>query len=131
MDIAGYKYVVKLDHRDKSPAKSQWTITIQQEHSTFGSSVVNSWLQGGHGWGLHVVHGAVHKLGESARSYGEAYDLFVGFFEISHVCHGYPSDPLRSSREIPPEGVRNDWLQQGLLRPAAIRKIGRGLRCKP
>ena len=131
VDIAGYQYVVKADHRDRSPAKSQWTIAISQEYSTFEAAVINSWLKGDRGWGLHIVQGAVHKLGESARAYGDAHELFVGFFEISHVCHGYPSDPVRSSREIPPEEVRNDWLQRDLLRPAAIRKIGRGLRCKP
>ncbi|GAA2721530.1 hypothetical protein CAE01nite_00520 [Cellulomonas aerilata] len=129
--IEGHSYVVKSDHRDGTALKSQWTVPVPDEHEAFRTSVVNSWHRAGSGWGLHLDQDSVAKLGESARAYGSAADLYVAFFQLGDICHGYPSDPLRSSREIPPAHVQRDWLDRNLLRPATVRKIGRGLRCKP
>ena len=129
--VAGHQYFAKRDHRDRTPDKSQWTIREDYERSVFERTVVESWLADGHGWGLHLAAGSVNKLGESARGHGDVRDLFVAFFVMDSVCHGYPSDPIRSPREIPPTPVRRDWLTQGMMRPSAIRKMSRGVRWKP
>lgn len=129
--VAGHAYEVKADHRDRTAIKSQWTIPVSGEHAVLEGTVANSWTQDSQGWGLHLENGVVSKLGESAKAHGKVYDLYVAFFVFAPVCHGYPSDPVRSTRELPPASVLKDWQDQELLRPQALRKMGRGLRCKP
>ncbi len=128
--VAGHLYEVKKDHRDKTAIKSQWTIPVASEYAVFEGTVTHSWQHNGQGWGLHLVDGVVSKLGDSAKAHGKVHDLYVAFFVFAAVCHGYPSDPVRSTREVPPAVVLKDWQDQELLRPQALRKIGRGLRCK-
>lgn len=129
-DIRGYRYVVKSDHRDQTPIKSQWTVDTPTEFEVFERTVDQDWISDGHGWGLHISEGITAYLGKPARDGGSRGDLFVAYFVFESVCHGYPSDPQRSSREIPPQRVRQEWLAEGLLRPATIRKLGRGQACR-
>lgn len=128
--LRGYRYVSKPDHRDGSADKSQWTIALSDEYVSFEGAIDNAWVDDDKAWGLHVVSDSSEYLGLTATSLGRAIALCTAFFQISDVVHGYPSDPTRSTREIPPNHVRASWLEAGLLRPSAIRKLGRGLRCK-
>lgn len=130
MVIGGYVYVSKPDHRDGTPTKSQWTISIDAEHACFTLGIGSNWKLDQRAWGLHLVDGTPNYLGHTAFDRDPRADLCIAFFQLADTSHGYPSDPKRSIREVPPDAVRSDWLTKGYLRPAVIRKIGRGLTCK-
>jgi hypothetical protein len=129
IDIMGYSYVSKPDHRDGTRVKSQWNIPIKDEHASFALGIDNGWKSGQAAWSLHLNDERAAYLGRSAVDPGPVVPLFIAYFQISSICHGYPSDLKRSAREVPPNPVRGDWLAKGYLRPAVIRKIGRGLVC--
>ena len=127
--VSGYRYISKPDHRDGTRSKSQWEIPIADEYAAFALGIGSGWVSGSSAWSLHLREGEAAYLGRSAAQYGSQSSLFVAFFQMADICHGYPSDPARSSREVPPNNVRGDWLAKKYLRPAVIRKIGRGLTC--
>jgi hypothetical protein len=129
VQIGSYLYSCKTDHRDGTASKSQWTVSIEAEHSCFALGIDSDWIGGSCAWGLHLVDGAAAYLGRTAPERDPSADLFVAFFQLSETSHGYPSDPKRSIREVPPESVRGDWLSKGYVRPSVIRKLGRGLTC--
>ena len=128
--IGKYSYIVKADHRDGSRIKSQWTIPVDKERASFAFGIDSGWVLDKRAWGLHLIDGVANYLGRSAVDPGPSVDLCVAFFQIEEPCHGYPSEPKRSTREIPPEKVKNDWLSKGYLRASVVRKIGRGLTCR-
>lgn len=130
VNIGEYCYVSKPDHRDGTRSKSQWRISLNDEYASFALGTSSTWIAGQFAWGLHLVNNIADYLGSSAVDPGPDVALCVAFFQLAVPCHGYPSDPKRSTREVPPNEVRNDWLAKKYLRPAAIRKIGRGLTCK-
>jgi hypothetical protein len=130
VQVENYKYTSKPDHRDGTPSKSQWNVPIAEEYEAFSLGICNDWVDGQSAWGLKLENGDAVYLGRSAIKYGPADPLFVAFFQLSVICHGYPSDPKRSNREVPPDKVRSDWLSKRYLRAAVVRKLGRGLTCR-
>ena len=131
ISIEGHDYVVKPDHRNGAAKKSQWTIPVPAEHDAFRVAMVNGWQAEDRAWGLHYSNGTVAKLGVRAKDSGDPADLYIAYFLIDKACHGYPSDPVKRSHEIPPEAVAQEWLDKSIMRPQAVRKLGRGLPCKP
>jgi hypothetical protein len=130
IEIGKYIYISKPDHRDGTSTKSQWTISTNDERACFALGVNREWIRGQCAWGLHVVNGAAGYLGRTASDRSPSDDLIVAFFQLADVCHGYPSDPKRSVREVPPSSVTRDWLGKGYLRSSVVRKLQRGLTCK-
>src|SRR5262249_8786876 len=130
-EIGGYKYISKTDHRDNTSSKSQWTISVDDEHACFDFGVSRSWVSsaGDSAWGLHVVDGRADYLGKTAPGRQPEANLFVAFFQLADVCHGYPSDAKRSRRETPPVSVIRAWLEGGYLRGSVIRKLQLGQPC--
>jgi hypothetical protein len=129
--IGEYTYASKPDHRDGTRIKSQWTIEIIDEYACFQLGVDRSWKRDDVcAWGLHLVDGRAAYLGQTALDPGPQADSWVAFFRLSDTCHGYPSDPKRSIKEVPPEAVRGDWLAMQYVRPAAVRKLGRTVKCR-
>lgn len=126
-------YKPKPDHRDGSSEKSQWIIPVASEHATFADAISNGWTLPANdsAWGLHFDSGVSAPLGTSAASKGEQRALHVAYFILARVSHGYPSDPTRRVREIPPKHILKSWLDAGHFRPQVIRKMGRGQACKP
>lgn len=131
VQIGTYSYISKPDHRDGTPTKSQWTISFAEECAGFQLGVGRGWvaIDRGAAWGLHMVDGKVGYLGKTAANREPKSDLFVAFFQISDVCHGYPSDSKRSRREVPPTAVFKDWLMGKYLRPSVVRKLQQGQLC--
>lgn len=126
-------YIPKLDHRNGSPQKSQWTISEQAEQQCFYQAY-NLWQQAEYTcWGLHFENGKAVYLGKSKISSGIVRDLFIAKFLDSNAnCewHGYPADHTLNHQDIPPTDVLAVWLKDGHLRQAAIRKITKGQKCK-
>ena len=70
-----YTYIHKKDHRDKTPEKSQWTISELEERSCFVHGIKNNWNtpQKFVSWGLHFNdQGKVAYLGETASKEPES-----------------------------------------------------------
>ena len=130
VQIGEYQYLSKQDHRDGTAIKSQWCISDDQEYASFALGINSGWVVHQSAWGLHLVNNVADYLGRAAVNPGPDTPLFVSFFQLANPCHGYPSDPKRSTREVPPKEVQSDWLAKRYLRPAVVRKIGRGLTCK-
>jgi hypothetical protein len=131
VEIGEYKYIGKPDHRDGTPTKSQWTVSVPDEQNCFRLGVHRKWISESAAWGLHIVNGSGAILGRTAPNREAKDDLIVAFFQLADVCHGYPSDPRRSVRELPPNSVTSDWLKENYLRASVVRKLQRGQPCGP
>ncbi len=126
-------YIHKADHRNGSPDKSQWTILEPVERRCF-ERAYTSWRCSGYNcWGLHLEDNRVAYLGVTKRSAPETRNLFVAKFldgNRNNKWHGYPADHVLNQQDIPPEDVLAMWLAAQLLRPAIIRKLSKGQKCK-
>jgi hypothetical protein len=123
-------YAPHLKHRNETPGASQWTISIEEEHTSFIWSWESGWCRDRKGWGLHLVEGAITSLGRIVNPTTFVYIAkFVGDTERLN-WHGYPADG-RKPQDIPIEPVRQLWIDRKLLTPAKIRKIARGESWKP
>jgi len=125
----GIIYRVHPHHRNRTPGKSQWTISENQERDVFVNSRRQNWLLGDLGWGLHIVAKRVAYLGVASNPNRQ---LFVAKFVSSNrgqAWHGYPADHQRYTQDIPAEPVLHSWLTSGLLPPQKIAKIQKGKPC--
>jgi len=128
------QYFSKTDHRDQSVPKSQWTVTFAEEQGCFKNATAAGWNGGNTTrWGLHTISSAKPAfLGLSARAYGTSRQLFIAKFvdsDANDSWHGYPADPYRLHQDIPPSMILNVWQRLAYLRPALVRKLGKGQRC--
>jgi hypothetical protein len=123
-------YLPNPKHRSQNLTDSQWEIPEQKECASFLDAWGRGWCLGSKGWGLHVVDDRAAKLGitEVPRELSFIAKFVSGAEPIK--WHGYPAD-RRKNQDIPPREILNDWRKKNLLRPAAISKIGKGLRCAP
>jgi hypothetical protein len=129
----GVYYHPKLDHRNGSPKKSQWTIPVKIECNCF-SQAYSLWKCPEHiCWGLHFSDNKVDYLGESKKTAESTRKLFIAKFIDSNKnrkWHGYPADHIANHHDIPPVTVLEMWLKAKHLRAATIRKISKGQKCK-
>lgn len=126
-------YIHKMDHRNGNPSKSQWTVHELTERNCF-QHALSSWQCNPYScWGLHFEDDKTAYLGVTKSSAPEKRDLFIAKFIDSNKnnkWHGYPADHVLNSQDIPPEEVLAMWLQVKHLRPATVRKLSRGQKCK-
>ena len=126
-------YIHKVDHRDGSFEKSQWTITELEERICFKYSLELGWNNPSYiSWGLHIENEKVVYLGKSAKNEPEFCQLFIAKFVDSNKnskWHGYPANSSQKQQDIPPESVLYDWLEKQYLRRSIIRKLLRGQKC--
>jgi hypothetical protein len=124
------KYIHKMDHRDGTGNKSQWSISQQQERNCFLRMHDSAWFLVNKGWGLHLVKKKPEYLGYRANS---VQLLFIAKFvdgNNNSIWHGYPADHIRfPDRDIPIEYILLDWRNLGYLSNAKMRKIMKGQRC--
>ncbi|MFN6466282.1 MAG: hypothetical protein RMZ41_031320 [Nostoc sp. DedVER02] len=128
-------YTHKIDHRNNSPEKSQWTISELQERNCFQLSLQSCLNQSPYiSWGLYFEDDRVVYLGTSASNEPDFYQLFIAKFIDSSQnsnWHGYPANPsCGKNQDIPPVNILRDWQQQNYLRTTTIRKISKGQRCR-
>jgi hypothetical protein len=130
-------YIHKMDHRNGSAKKSQWTITEVEEGSCFGKAFVCQWSfpeRNYNCWGLHFnEQRQVVYLGESKDEGSEKYNLFIAKFvdgNRNNKWHGYPANYIQNNQDIPPRDVLLKWGNSGYISFAAIRKIMGGIKCK-
>lgn len=130
VDISGVTYACKPDHRDNTPVKSQWRISIDEELDCFRFARSSNWIDDDRGWGLHLVDGAAVYLGVGVD---RTHELFVARFEGDQnntYWHGYPADHTRRIDDIPTEAIAFQWIAAKLLGKSKVRKLLKGQRCK-
>ena len=121
-------YVPNPVHRNRTPNKSQWKISLDDEHRSFRLCVEREWCDTDVGWGLHLEGGDPVWLGVTRD--GKTRTFFAKFVNNSrNEWHGYPADHVSSSKDIPKEFVQHSWIKKQLLSTAKVRKIARGQSC--
>ena len=127
-------YIHKMDHRDQSDKKSQWSISIDAERGCFTGAICAGWNLPPHNcWGLHFEDRKVGYLGTTAKSEPEQRQLFIAKFvdsDKNDKWHGYPADPCNKNQDIPPDSVLKDWLQKQYLRRQTVSKLAKGKKCR-
>lgn len=126
----GSDYQVHPKHRNWTPEASQWTITEAEEKVSFQCAVAWSCMDGCKGWGLHLVNGKCTFLGLDKDHQTQVFIAKFVCADSTHPWHGYPVHHSRSS-DRPCRKTLEIWLEYGLLRPAAIRKVMKGQPCNP
>jgi hypothetical protein len=115
-----YRYRSNPVHRNGRTGKSQWIITVAEEHGTFSLSIQRHWQEASAAWGFHMPNGEPAYLGVD-RDHGTR--LFIARFEARttpQVWHGYP---VNHRDDCPPTSVLNHWLQERVLPRAKLSKI--------
>ena len=56
-------YSPNPQHRNRTPEKSQWSISLAQEIACFNTTYANQWIDNNNGWGLHYSEGRLDYLG--------------------------------------------------------------------
>ncbi|MFA6115199.1 MAG: hypothetical protein WC729_14465 [Sphingomonas sp.] len=120
-------YKHKLDHRDATPGKSQWTIPEISERQSFTDAMVNSWVADGWGWGIHAPGGALAMLGVDRDHKTQVF--FARFDHDAGEWHGYPVN-YKIPQQKPPGQVLRAWLAKTFIAKAQMRKIVKGQPCR-
>lgn len=131
-------YIHKVDHRNSSPKKSQWTISEESERECFSHSLISSWSDKEQAeyeyWGLHFDNEQVAYLGITRSSGGAQQEpLFIAKFLDSsqnNKWHGYPADYVKNNQDKPPSLVLKAWADAQHFSPATISKIAQSKPCK-
>lgn len=130
--VGGLKYLVKPDHRDDTPGKSQWTVSPQEEAVIFEGTINAKWVVSDVvGWGLYRQANEIKYLGvDKVRS----VDVFIAKFvrDPEHVTtwHGYPAIHTGNCADVPANTVLAAWQDAKILSSAKLRKIARMQPCK-
>lgn len=121
------KYGHKSDHRDKTGGKAQWTVSELEERNVFKLAMSNQWKERKFAWSIHRPAGSVAMLGVDRD---HTTQVFIAKFDEHEpsAWHGYPCN-YKAPQQRPPSSILHDWLNQGILSAAKIRKITSGQRC--
>lgn len=121
-------YIPNPVHRNRTPGKSQWKISEDDERIAFHRCIENCWYQSVAGWGLHIENGIPRWLGVTQD--GKTQTFIAKFVSKNGSdWHGYPADHVKYSKDVPEESVLRSWREAQLLSVAKIRKIVRGQSC--
>ncbi|WP_445150953.1 hypothetical protein [Baekduia sp. Peel2402] len=120
-------------HRNNAPDKSQWSITLDEERTTFARAWDNDWIgvDSEVAWGIHAENGEpALELGVSAD--GERQLWWAKFVGKRVPWHGYPADIVRRQRGDAPEvRILREWHKQGHISKLAIDRVLRKKPCRP
>ena len=125
----GITYCINPVHRNKTPGKSLWTISMPLERDVFLNASNQCWLVEYSGWGLYFEKGKVSYLGVGRDHQKQ---VFVAKFVDSgrqQSWHGYPADHQRDAKDVPTESVLRSWLEGRYLNRPTIRKLTKGQPC--
>ena len=119
-------YTPKPDHRNGSPQKSQWCISVTDEEQCYATAASKNWGNSVNYWGLHFPQDAPQKLGTSPAS----DPLFIAKFVSNQGnWHGYPIAHWLSPFDKPDEHILDMWSTEGLISSTKKSKIHRGKKC--
>lgn len=124
------RYTVKVDHRNNSRQKSQWTIAEQEERNCFHTMFNSNWYVSFDGWGLYIDNQKISYLGVGVD---RSMKLFIAKFIDSNqngLWHGYPANYIINQQDTPPEEILLDWVDKKYINMAKLRKINRNQPCR-
>jgi hypothetical protein len=125
----GSTYNVNPVHRNKTPGKSQWTITSPEEAQACSVCIQRDWVDEWTGWGLHYINGSPQYLGVGQD---HVTLVFIAKFvseDQGTYWHGYPAHHSRQW-DRPAAAILAAWLRNEVLPAAKIRKVSKGEPCK-
>ena len=128
--VSNQDYTIKLDHRNKTKEKSQWTVSHQDEVSIFIDAYTRTWVSEDNAWGVFFSNGNLDYLGVAQD---HVTQIFIAKFVndvIHNNWHGYPANYQIHSQDIPEESILKNWLDNDILPKSKINKIARGKPCK-
>lgn len=121
------KYKHKSDHRNGMSGKSQWKVTEAEERQSFTQVMVNQWVSGTWGWGVHAPSGRIQMLGVDRD---HVTQLFLSRFDHgAGEWHGYPVN-YKEPQQKPPGNILKAWVESDLLGKAQMRKIVKSQPCR-
>lgn len=125
----GFIYVFDPNHRNRTPRKSQWSISEIEEQTVFEDSVVKQWRDGPEGWGVYYPEGTIDYLG---LDHTHSKRVFIAKFRSNQqevIWHGYPVDHSYSTYDTPPSEIIRNWLSNGLISRPKASKVIQGKKC--
>jgi hypothetical protein len=128
--VSNQDYTIKLDHRNKTKEKSQWTVSHQDEVAIFKNAYTRKWVVNNNAWGIFFNNDELDYLGVAQD---HATQVFIAKFKNDvnrNDWHGYPADHQSHTQDIPYETILKDWLVNNILPKAKISKIVGGKPCK-
>lgn len=123
-------YIPNPQHRNPSfsSQKSQWIISISEEHTAYNLSSQSSWIANGACYGLHLINNRPQKLGVPPNHV--IGDLYIcKFVEDQSIWHGYPIAHWIHPWDKPSQQVLLNWMNAGYINRAKLSKIHRGKKC--
>lgn len=122
-------YLIVPYHRDGTMGKSQWTISENDEVDCFAESFREEWTNGESNFGLRR-DGNNDLIYLGKNSFGE--DLLIAkFVSNSSDWHGYPSDYVRNTHDIPDFSTLKEWREKKFIQKSQMLKIKQGKPCNP
>ena len=122
-------YIHKADHRNNSPRKSQWTISVRDEKTCFFRMYNLRWCEGNYGWSLHLNKGITNYLGVSVKRHRKLFlAKFVGG-NNNQLWHGYPADHILNQQDTPTMEILLAWKLAGYISLPKVRKLIKGQPC--
>jgi hypothetical protein len=120
-------YLCNPLHRNRTPRKSQWTISENAELHSFEDAFNRTWLLSDIGWGLHFENNHPANLGVAQD---HKTSVFVAkFVNDKNTWHGYPADHQRNNQDIPDIQIRRKWLKENILPRRTVLQLGKGQPC--
>lgn len=123
-------YSFHTHHRDRNPAKSQWSISSDNELDSFKNAMNSEWLINNNGWGIFPITGNPDYLGVAKDQITQLLIAKFVFDENRNNWHGYPANHIEKAQDIPDDIVLKKWIENSVLPRAKISKIGKGKPCK-
>lgn len=123
-------YIIKIDHRNNSPRKSQWCISQVEENKCFQIMFESNWYQDFGGWGLYIDNGVINYLGVGVSN---SIQLFIAKFIDSNkngIWHGYPANYIANQQDTPSLEILLDWTEKKYINMAKLRKINKNQPCR-
>ena len=121
-------YVPNPQHRNRTRRKSQWLISLTEEHVCFQTACEKDWVEDETGWGFHFSNAMLDYLG---LSQDHTKKVFIAKFVRNHgVWHGYPADHQHNHQDIPTDRIQRSWMDTKVLSRPKIRKIKKGQPCR-
>jgi hypothetical protein len=128
-EIIVAQYQIHPQHRNRTPDKSQWSISYEDEISLFADTLCKGVIfKEQYMWTLYIPQNLPEVLGVTARGEDSKIAIFDNGLH-NGFWHGYPADYIKNSQDIPPAYFLQSWYQAGIISAATMRRIKGGQPC--
>lgn len=128
-EVIETQYQIHKQHRDRTPDKSQWIISCEDEVSVFAKTIGEGEIvDGQYMWGLFIPIVKPEVLGITDKKLPSKIAKFDNGIH-NGFWHGYPAEYLKKNQDIPPYNVLFQWHKAGIITTATMKKIKGGQPC--